>query len=93
MTMNESEILYETPGGRFWVKRNGDLGFCVLKSGVTHSTCVAFIGNGSGPRLGLKRAISEADRRDLHGLPPEGAPDPEVEKIPKAIDRDRPAIR
>jgi len=59
----EAQILYETKGGRFWVARQGS-GFAVFESGATHSVRVASIGDGPGPRLGIERALAEADRRN-----------------------------
>lgn len=65
--MVESDILYETPGGRFWVSRHRPRrrGFAVFRAGLTHSALVASIGNGPAPGLGIERAKSEADRREL----------------------------
>lgn len=58
----EDDIKYETE--HFWVLDVGPRGYEVYRSGLTHSTRVASIGPGRGPRLGLERAIAEADRRE-----------------------------
>jgi hypothetical protein len=58
--------IYETPCGRFWVrradKRKGkDMGFEVYETGVTSSRRCAIVGY-TGTK-GMALAISEADRR------------------------------
>ena len=59
MSYQEKDIRYETKD--FWVLDVGEKGFEVYRTGITHSHRVASIGH--GPRLGLTRAIEEADRR------------------------------
>lgn len=55
----ESQIAYETPN--FWVLDVGWRGYWVYQIGVTHSVRVASVG--LGEKLGLPRAIAEADKR------------------------------
>jgi len=57
--MRESDILYEN--GKHWVTHYKG-GYYVFKSGVTHSTRCATIGYKG--KIGLDKAISEADRRE-----------------------------
>lgn len=57
----EEDIKHET--GNFWVLDVGTKGFEVYQKGATHSTKVASVGHGDGPRLGLTGAIAEAGRR------------------------------
>lgn len=62
MVPTEDDIKHET--AHFWVLDVGRRGYEVYRSGATHSTRVACVGRGPGPRLGLERAIAEAERRE-----------------------------
>ena len=56
MALNLKDIVYES--GKYWVLKV-EHGFDVYKTGITHSTRCAQIGES----LGLERAIQEIERR------------------------------
>lgn len=58
--MRESDIIYESPCGSYWVKKV-DYGYDVYKTGGTHSTRCAIIGWKG--ETGLERAKKEIARR------------------------------
>ena len=66
-----SDVVYETPSKRFWIlqRRKGHdgahfTGYQVMRVDCTHSVCVATIGEGPAPRLGVERAKAVANELD-----------------------------
>lgn len=58
--MKESDIAYESPCGKYWVKIVA-YGYDVYKTGITHSTRCAIIGYKGD--IGLERAKREIEKR------------------------------
>jgi hypothetical protein len=68
-----SEIVYETPSKRFWVRSVGAKGYEVYRVDVTASTRIMSVGHGPAPQLGIERAKAEADKREAVLFAKDGA--------------------